>query len=90
MNVSTISPLDEAVVLAAARETGRIVTAEEATVTGGLGAAVGEVVLGSHPVPVRMLGVPREFAPTGNNDHLLEYFGLTADCIADAVRKLAV
>lgn len=90
VNVSTISPLDEAVVLAAARETGRIVTAEEATVTGGLGAAVGEVVLGSHPVPVRMLGVPREFAPTGNNDHLLEYFGLTADCIADAVRKLAV
>jgi transketolase len=88
VNVSTIAPLDESVVVAAARETGLLVTAEEATTTGGLGAAVGEVVLRTHPVPVRMLGVPRVFAPTGNTDHLLESFGLTATGIAAAVQEL--
>lgn len=88
LNVSTISPLDEAAVLGAAAETGALVTAEEATTTGGLGAAVGEVVLRTRPVPVRMLGIPRAFAPTGNNDFLLEHFGLTADGIAAAVREV--
>lgn len=88
VNVSTITPLDERVVVAAARETGRIVTAEEATLSGGLGAAVGEVVLRTVPVPVRMLGVPGVFAPTGTNDHLLRHFGLTADGIVRAVRGL--
>ncbi len=90
VNVSTISPLDEEVVVAAARETGFLVTAEEATTTGGLGAAVGEVVLRTHPVRVRMLGVPRQFAPTGNNEFLLETFGLTAAGIAGVVRKMHV
>ena len=88
VNVSTISPLDEAVVLAAAAETGALVTAEEATTTGGLGAAVGELVLRTRPVPVRMLGIPRAFAPTGSNDFLLQHFGLTAEGVAAAVREL--
>jgi len=88
VNVSTIAPLDEAAVVAAAEQTGLIVTAEEATTTGGLGAAVGEVVLAHHPVPLRMLGIRRQFAPTGNNDYLLEHFGLTADGVASAVRDL--
>jgi transketolase len=88
LNVSTIAPLDARAVLDAADQTGLIVTAEEATVTGGLGSAVGQLVLENRPVPMRMLGVPREFAPTGNNDYLLEHFGLTARGIADAVRDL--
>jgi transketolase len=88
VNVSTIAPLDRQVVVAAAAQTGCLVTAEEASVTGGLGAAVGEVVLAHHPVPVRMLGVPREFAPTGNNEYLLQHFGLTATGIAEAVREV--
>jgi len=88
LNVSTIAPLDAAAVLDAATDTGLIVTAEEATLTGGLGAAVGQVVLADRPVPVRMLGIDRAFAPTGNNDYLLEHFGLTADAIAAAVRDL--
>ncbi|GAB6902372.1 transketolase family protein [Kineosporia succinea] len=88
VNVSTISPLDEATVLAAARETGFVLTVEEATTTGGLGAAIGEIVLRHHPVPLRMLGVPRVFAPTGDNDYLLETFGLTAEGIAAAVLDL--
>jgi transketolase len=90
VNVSTIEPLDEAAVLAAASDTGFIVTAEEATITGGLGAAVGQVVLSHNPVPVSMLGLPREFAPTGNNEYLLQRFGLTGAGIADAVRSIRV
>jgi transketolase len=88
LNVSTIEPLDAASVLDAARDTALIVTAEEATTTGGLGAAVAQLVLANNPVPVEMLGVPRAFAPTGNNDHLLEHFGLTARGIADAIHRL--
>lgn len=88
VNVSTIDPLDEAAVLDAASATGLLVTAEEATTTGGLGAAVGQVVLAHHPVPVRMLGLPTQFAPTGSNDYLLARFGLTAEGITTAVRDL--
>ena len=64
INMSTIKPLDEAAIIAAARETGAIVTIEEAAVEGGLGAAVAETVVRNAPVPMRMLGVtdsrPRE------------------------------
>ncbi|TYB52364.1 transketolase family protein [Nonomuraea sp. PA05] len=81
VNVSTVSPLDREEIMAAARQTGAVVTAEEAVPTGGLGAAVAEVVLETRPVPMRLLGT-RAFAPTGETDFLLEYFGLTADGIA--------
>lgn len=90
LNMSTIAPLDEEAVRAAMRDTGAIVTAEEATTTGGLGAAVASVVVAERvPVPMRMLGVPREFAPTGNTAYLLEHFGLTAADIRRAAIGLA-
>ena len=65
-------------------------TAEEATTTGGLGAAVAAVVVTEpQPVPMRMLGVHREFAPTGSTAFLLEHFGLTAaDIRAAAIEAL--
>lgn len=88
LNMATISPLDEAAVLAAAAETGRIVTAEEAIATGGLGAAVAAVVVRHKPVPMRILGVPG-FAPTGSAGFLLDHFGLNAEGIARAARELA-
>ena len=84
-----VDPIDEAAVVAAARETRGIVTAEEATVSGGLGAAVASVVVEQQPVAMRILGVRGEFAPTGDTDFLLEHFGLTADGIADAARALS-
>lgn len=90
INASSISPLDEETILAAARDTGRIVTVEEATVHGGLGSAVAELVSQRHPVPMRIMGVP-EFAPTGTTSFLLEHFGLTSEGIAaralDLVRR---
>jgi len=87
LNVSTIEPLDTDAILAAARETGRIVTIEEARPTGGLGAAVAEVVVSSHPVPMRVLGVSG-FAPTGRAEFLYEHFGLDARGIARSAREL--
>ncbi|MEM8588978.1 MAG: transketolase C-terminal domain-containing protein [Pseudomonadota bacterium] len=87
LNVSTLKPLDAEMLVRAARETGRIVTAEEASVHGGLGGAVAELLSQSHPVPMRILGVP-EFAPTGDTAFLLDHFGLNAAGIAAAAREL--
>jgi transketolase len=87
LNMATIVPLDEAVIVRAAADTGRIVTVEEARTTGGLGAAVAEIVVRTTPVPMRMLGVSG-FAPTGKTEFLYEYFGLTADGIVRAAREL--
>jgi transketolase len=87
LNMATIRPLDRAAVVAAARR-GPIVTAEEHTVVGGLGSAVAEVVVDTHPVRMKILGVPGVFAPTGSPEFLLEHFGLTADGIADAATAL--
>jgi transketolase len=90
LNMSTIAPLDEAAIRRAMRETRAIVTAEEATTTGGLGAAVAAVVVADHaPVRMRMLGVHRAFAPTGSTAFLLEHFKLTAADIRAAAVELA-
>jgi transketolase len=88
LNMSTIAPLDQAAIVAAATETGAIVTVEEHSTLGGLGSAVAEVVVSTHPVPMRILGVPGVFAPTGSTTWLFEHFGLTADGILQAARQL--
>ncbi len=87
LHLPTIKPLDvEAVVAAAA--TGAVVTAEDHTVIGGLGGAVAEA-LGEHrPTPMRRIGVADCFGESAPNDDLLEKYGLTASCVAAAVRAL--
>lgn len=87
LNMATIAPLDDAAVLRAAADTGRIVTAEEAVVRGGLGGAVAELIVQHRPVPMRLLGVTG-FAPTGSAGFLLDHFGLNAAGIVRAVREL--
>jgi transketolase len=87
LNMTTIQPLDEASVIAAATETGRIVTVEEGIIHGGLGSAVAECVVRHRPVPMRILGVPH-FAPTGSASFLLDHFGLNAEGIAKAALEL--
>ena len=86
LNMATISPLDEMAVLAAARETGVIVTVEEASVHGGLGGAVAEHTSANLPVPVERMDFPG-FVPTGSVEWLFEHFGLTAAGIARTARK---
>ncbi|HWT26114.1 MAG TPA: transketolase C-terminal domain-containing protein [Solirubrobacteraceae bacterium] len=87
LNMPFVDPLDEEAVLAAARETGGIVTVEEAITTGGLGAAVASLVAQHHPVPMRILGVTG-FAPTGSASFLLDHFGLNAGGVAAAARSV--
>lgn len=89
LNVPTIRPLDHEAVIAAAYETRAIVTVEEHTIHGGLGGAVAELIATECPVPMRLLGVPGVFAPTGSTQDLFRRFGLTADGIADAALALA-
>jgi transketolase len=88
LNMSTLKPLDREAILEAARETPGIVTAEEALAAGGLGGAVAEIVAQAHPTPMRILGVPDTFAPTGTAEFLLEHFGLTAAGIESAALDL--
>lgn len=88
LNMSTLKPLDREAILEAARETRGIVTAEEALAAGGLGGAVAEIVAQAHPTPMRILGVPDTFAPTGTAEFLLEHFGLTAAGIESAALDL--
>jgi transketolase len=88
LNMSTVKPLDHEAILDAARTTRGIVTAEEALAAGGLGGAVAEVLATAHPAPMRILGVPDVFAPTGTAEFLLEHFGLTAAGIERAALEL--
>jgi transketolase len=88
LNITFVEPLDTEAILTAAAQTAGIVTAEEATTTGGLGAAVATLTAQQLPTRLRILGVPRSFAPTGSAAFLLEYFGLTADHIAAAAKDI--
>jgi transketolase len=88
INMATVKPIDREAIVEAATETGAIVTAEEHTIYGGFGSAVAEVVATTHPVPMRILGVPGVFAPTGLPAFLFEHFGLTPQGICDAALEL--
>lgn len=87
MEMHTIKPLDEAAVEQAARETGALVTAEEHSIIGGLGAAVSEVVTNCFPVPVKRVGIPDCFAESGTYDQISNRYGLSIAHIITAVRN---
>lgn len=88
INMASIKPLDEELVVHAARETGAIVTAENHTIYGGLGGAVAEVVGERCPVPVRRVGVRDVLAESGNNMELLRKYQMDAPAIAAAARAV--
>jgi transketolase len=88
LNMSTVRPIDHGAIVDAAETTAAIVTVEEHSVHGGLGSAVAEVVVSTRPVPMKILGVPGVFAPTGSAPWLFEHFGLTAEGIRDAALDL--
>ena len=86
IDMHTIKPLDEALVLQAARETGCVVTTEEHSVIGGLGSAVAEYLSGVCPVPVVRHGVEDVFGRSGKASEVLAAYGLTADGIVAKVK----
>ena len=81
LNIHTIKPLDNELLIKAARETGAIVTAEEHNIIGGLGSAVAEAVCEAAPVSVLRVGVEDKFGKSGKVPELLEEYGLTAENI---------
>ena len=87
INMPTIKPLDEEIVLRAARECHKIITVEEHSVIGGLGEAVCSLLSEKAPTPVRRIGVQDKFGHSGPAWEVLRDYGLTADAIADAVRS---
>lgn len=87
VNVCSLKPLDTVTILAEARKCGAVVTAEEHSVIGGLGAAVFEC-LRMEKLPVECVGVNDSFGTSAQNyDELMEYYGLTVDSVTEAVRK---
>ena len=88
INIHTIKPIDEELIIKAAKETGVIVTAEEHSIIGGLGSAVAEVVSEKCPVPVLRVGVKDTFGESGKPNELLEKYGLTTSDIVNKVKEV--
>ncbi len=88
LNMSSIKPIDRESIIRAARETRGIVTAEEGLAAGGLGGAVAEILATEHPAPMRIVGLPDTFAPTGTAEFLLDHFGISAQGITQAALGL--
>lgn len=88
VHMPTIKPLDEELLLAAARETGAIVTAEEHSIIGGLGGAVAECLAEQCPVPLKRVGMNDCFGTSGKSEELLAHFGLTPAGLVAAAREV--
>jgi transketolase len=88
INVHTIKPLDEAIVIQAAKETGRIISAEEHQVNGGLGSAVAECLARNYPVPMAFVGMPDSFGESGEPRELMDKYGMSGDQIIKSAESL--
>ena len=87
INMSTIKPLDEELVLKAAKECGKIITCEEHSVIGGLGEAVCSFLSENYPTPVKRIGVNDQFGFSGPAAEVLKAFGLCADHIVEVAQQ---
>ena len=88
VNMHTIKPIDEELVLKCAKETGAILTCEEHSIIGGLGSAVSEYLSGVLPIPVMRVGVNDEFGRSGKADQVMEAYGLSAENIVARAKEL--
>jgi transketolase len=87
INMSTVKPLDEGVLLSAAKSSGLVVTAEEHSVIGGLGSAVSEYLSENCPVTVKRIGINDSFGCSGNAGDLMKFHGITADDIVTRIKE---
>jgi transketolase len=87
VDMHTIKPLDEKLVIKMAKQCGAVVTAEEGTIMGGLGSAVAEVLVEKSPVPMGRIGVLDTFGESGKPAELLKKYKLTAEDIAEKVKE---
>ena len=88
IDIHTIKPIDEEIIVKAAKETKGIVTAEEHSIIGGLGSAVAEVTAKNAPAKIRMIGIQDRFGQSGKPDQLMAEYNLTADDIVKACKEL--
>ncbi len=88
INIHTVKPLDDELILTAARECGAIVTCEEHSIIGGLGSAVSDLLAKNHPTPLSMVGVLDTFGESGEPDEILEKYHLTSRDIVAQVRHV--
>jgi transketolase len=88
LDMHTVKPLDEAAIVKAAKETGRIVVTEEHLMAGGLGSAVASVVARTQPVPMEFVNVGDTYGESGDPAGLLHKYGLTAEALVSAVNKV--
>lgn len=86
VHVPTIKPLDNDTIIDSARRTGRVITAEEAQITGGLGGAIAELLSEKMPTPLLRIGIHDRFGESGSPEELFDYFGLTGEHIAKKVQ----
>lgn len=87
VHVPTIKPLDHETILASAKKTGRVVTAEEAQAAGGFGSAVAEFLSDTLPMPIKRIGMNDRFGESGEPNELMEYFGFTGEKLAETVAE---
>lgn len=88
VNVHTIKPLDRGTIIASAKKTKKVVTAEEHSVIGGLGSAIAELLSEEAPVPIRRVGMRDKFGESGEPEELLVKYGMTSKEIIEQIRKL--
>lgn len=88
VHVPTIKPLDTKTILASVRKTNCVVTAEEAQAAAGLGGVIAELLADEHPTPMTRIGMQDRYGESGAPDELIKHFGLDADHIAEAAKKV--
>jgi transketolase len=88
IHVPTIKPLDKAAVVKAAAHTGRVVTAEDHTIIGGLGGAIAEILSEEMPTPMKRIGILDTFGESAANEDLLQKYQISYNHVAEAAQKL--
>jgi len=88
LHIGTVKPLDEELIIDAARETGAVVTVEEHSIIGGLGGAVAELLAEKCPAPLKRVGIKDRFGLSGKAEELLKYFGLMPGDLVEAAKEV--
>ena len=85
INMHTLKPIDEDIILKSSSKTKKVITVEEHNIVGGLGSSVADVLIKENPVKMEMIGIKDVFAVVGKYDELLDYYGLTGPKIAESI-----
>lgn len=88
INVHTIKPIDVNAIIKSAKKTGKVITAEEHSIIGGLGSAVAEVLGENYPVPIIRVGMRDQFGESGEPAELMQKYGLTSTNLVNLIKKL--